>query len=638
MFQLSRTVWAALLGSLLISSAAAAAKDDDSAQCGMYLAVSSTSQADDTTWGLYAGKEISKDAPVGMPDVGINLLHLKANVAFGGSSNQKLKATEIDFLNRVVDFLEAFIWVPDAAGARFELQEGRTVTAIPGAGVVGGYNPKLTNAAWNHSSSYFRPAWGEEAAKEHPGRGAYSNFFNIGLKSTGQIVAGSEVFLDYGENWAEEDRKEELTKEDHSKIDETVEKMIQFFAKHENELDTTTKSQIYSFLTNDVMTAAVGSAKARKVTAILPTNPDDLQKVMEDGGSLAHSQPAVYRKMEWLEENGRCMDNIRAGASTIANAGRGAFSTRKIAKGALVAPVPLIQIPDKSVLDMHEVTPAGENGEYIRASDQVIGHQLVLNYCYGHPKSKMVFFPAGSVASLINHSDKPNAKLVWSEHPNHRKEWLKMNPRKLVDEENAYIGMMMEIVALRDIEPNEEIFIDYGPEWKAAWEAHVKEWNKKVAKGDIPKEWPIRALDMNDVYRTKTFKTEEELKKEPYPENVELKGFLMVQETTNVGTEEDPKFWGEPEDRTAYDSDNLFSVEILSNEKADDKSLVMPYNYTVRWTNIHGASTYVKDVPHQAFVFVDAPGTGDQFGDHAFRHPIGIPDDIFPTGAWRNQK
>jgi hypothetical protein len=34
-----------------------------------------------------------------------------------------------------------YIWVPLPAGSQFELEEGRTVTAIPGAGVLGGFNP-----------------------------------------------------------------------------------------------------------------------------------------------------------------------------------------------------------------------------------------------------------------------------------------------------------------------------------------------------------------------------------------------------------------------------------------------------------------------------------------------------------------
>jgi hypothetical protein len=274
MLRLSTTLWTALLGSLMLSSSAsaAAADDSDNAQCGIYLAVSSTSTVDDATWGLYAGKEISKDTTVGYPDVAMNTFHLKANVGFG--ANNRMKASEIDFLNRAVDFLEGFIWVPDAAGARFELAEGRTVTAIPGGGVLGGFNPKLTNAVWNHSSAYFRPALGEEPASSHPGRGSISPFFNVGLKSTEEIVAGSEIFLDYGENWAEEDKKEELSKEDHQKVDETILKMVQFFEKHENELDAHSKSQIYSFLGTDVMNAALGVRLVRYLPSCLPPRTD----------------------------------------------------------------------------------------------------------------------------------------------------------------------------------------------------------------------------------------------------------------------------------------------------------------------------------------------------------------------------
>jgi hypothetical protein len=633
------TAVAAVLVAVSTSSIAVAAQDmdTDQNQCGMYLAVSSTSTADDTTWGVYAGRTIAQEAPVGFPEVGINIFHLKANVAFQEGKNGKTSSSEVDFLNKVVDFLEAFIWVPDAAGARFESPEGRTVTAIPGAGVLGGFNPKLTNAVWNHSSAYFRPAWGEELGTAHAGRGAYSNFFNVGLQSTTEIVAGSEVFLDYGENWAEEDKKEELNKDDHTKIDATIVKMIAFFEKHKDELEAESKLQIYNFLIKDIMSASIGVGKGKKVAALMPPTPDALQKVMDDGGSLAYSQPTVYRKVEWLEEHGRCMDNIRPGTSTIPTAGRGAFATRTIAKDGLVSPVPLIQIPDKAILNMHDVTPTGD-GDYVRESDDVTGTQLVLNYCYGHPKSKMVLLPTGSSAGFINHSKKPNAKMVWSSHQHHNKVWMKTNPRKLVEEQNAYIGLMMEIVALRDIKEGEEIFIDYGDEWQAAWDAHVASWNKKVEKGDIPEEWPVRALDMNAFYEHMVYKTEVELETEDYPDNVNLKAFLMLLEGQGAGTVEDPKIWGEAEHATAYDSDNLNDMIILDREKVQGEGLIMPYNYTIKWTNNAGSHTFVKDVPHQAFVFVDAPGTGDQFTDGSFRHFIGIPDDIFPAGVWRNQK
>jgi len=141
---------------------------------------------------------------------------------------------------------------------------------------------------------------------------------------------------------------------------------------------------------------------------------------------------------------------------------------------------------------------------------------------------------------------------------------------------------------------------------------------------------------MNDEYRTKAYKTESELDEEPYPKGVALVAFLMIAESSETGTKEDPKHWSQPTGGTAYHSDNLFEPEVIDRVKLEDSSAAMPYNYTVRWTNNKGEHTFVKDVPHEAFLFVDEPETGDQFVENAFRHYIGIPDDVFPNGAWRN--
>ena len=42
--------------------------------------------------------------------------------------------------------------------------------------------------------------------------------------------------------------------------------------------------------------------------------------------------------------------------------------------------------------------------------------------------------------------------------------------------EKKYRGLSMEIYALRDIQLDEEIFLDYGIEWERAWERHVETW------------------------------------------------------------------------------------------------------------------------------------------------------------------
>ena len=212
-------------------------------------------------------------------------------------------------LANVVDWFEQYIWVPHSSGGQFEIIENdaRIVTAIPGGGVVGGYNPKMTNADWNHSSAYHREAWNEFPGVSHPGRGAYSNYFNVELASTEDIPAGKEVFLNYGDNWSEEDEdddKETITKEDFEKVDKTIEKMIAFFDKYESDLDDASKDEIYKFLVMDVLRAAAGKSKGKQLQEMLPSSPADLKKVIEDGGSFYLSSPGAIQSLKWFETNG----------------------------------------------------------------------------------------------------------------------------------------------------------------------------------------------------------------------------------------------------------------------------------------------------------------------------------------------
>ena len=97
--------------------------------------------------------------------------------------------------------------------------------------------------------------------------------------------------------------------------------MASFFEKYTTELDDKAKADIYDFLIRDVMGAAAGSAKGKKILDLLPSFPDVLPEVTKSGGSLAYSQPKSQRSTEWLQSHGRCIDNIRPGASKIPHAG-----------------------------------------------------------------------------------------------------------------------------------------------------------------------------------------------------------------------------------------------------------------------------------------------------------------------------
>jgi len=604
--------------------------------CGLYMATSSTSLSGEHKWGVYAGNDIEAEAPIGFGDLAIHNFQLMANNIWMTSAEEIFDDLEENHLANIVDWLEQFVWVPSMSGGQFEISDteygAKIVTAIPGTGVMGGYNPKLTNADWNHSIAYHREAWNEFPEEAHPGRGAYTNYFNMALSATEVIPAGREIFLEFGENWDNDKEKETLTKGDYEKVDRTVKKMVEFFDKHEGKLDSTSKQKIYEFLRQDVMEAAAGSDKANQIKEMLPNDPSNLSKILENGGTLASKSPGSMRSLEWLETNGLCMDNIKPGPSTIPYAGRGAFANRDIKTGGLVAPVPLIHIPDETILDMHPVDAYVLNNEaveeedaepelmYLRDSSEKVGIQLLLNYCWGHPKSAMLFLPVGAVASYINHApskDKVNAKMVWSEHDENNDEWLDYPLQPFAD----MGSLVVEIVATKDIKEGEEVFIDYGDEWQQAWDRHVEEWNKN--KED---SWPMRALDFNQEHKTKPFRTADD---EPYPDNVMVKCFLMVKKPEGDEIEIDSegrkiRYWSEADSgKSNLVSNNLFDCEINSREG---------YSYEILWDS--GKSiTVVKGVPHKAIVLIDRPETGDQHIWNSFRHYISM-GDIFPK-AWQ---
>lgn len=212
------------------------------------------------------------------------------------------------------------------------------------------------------------------------------------------------------------------------------------------------------------------------------------------------NQEKPQKTVKELKSNGICLDNIRPQQSNIVGAGRGAFAARFLPKGSIIAPAPLITIPSKDAFKMTQFITNSTTGE----REFIFGHQLLLNYCFSHTNSSLLFFPYSPTVNLINHdSEKPNAKLQWSTSPLHYgKEWLNDSIDKIKQLDRT--GLLLEFVATRDIEMGEEILIDYGEEWQEAWNKHVATWEPQFVDDY---EYPSR-LDQ-----------QEELSME-YPENI----------------------------------------------------------------------------------------------------------------------
>ena len=139
--------------------------------------------------------------------------------------------------------------------------------------------------------------------------------------------------------------------------------------------------------------------------------------------------------VDWIRNNGVCVDNIKLGRSTIEKAGRGAFAKRFIPAGNIIAPIPLLHVLDKNVFNLHS-WKVNEEGERVLDAE-IAGKQLLVNYCFGHMQSTLLFCQTTNTA-LINHKNKescsevtcgeqPNARIRWSEWDPSTKKWLSMS-------------------------------------------------------------------------------------------------------------------------------------------------------------------------------------------------------------------
>jgi hypothetical protein len=189
-----------------------------------------------------------------------------------------------------------------------------------------------------------------------------------------------------------------------------------------------------------------------------------------------------------------------------------------LAKGDMVAPVPVLQLHRK-----HMEIYDSEDIEHEDAEVRRVGSQLLLNYCFGHNETNLLLYPYSPVVNYINHNATDyNAKLRWSSDlPNHNSEWLKQSPNELIRKGHA--GLIMELVATRDIDIGEEILISYGDSWDRAWDDHVKQWEPQGYDDEHDARY-VSAAQLNQ--RVEWLRTMEEEENDPYPDNVNTGCFL----------------------------------------------------------------------------------------------------------------
>eukprot|EP00986_Skeletonema_menzelii_P007120 scaffold2761_cov137-Skeletonema_menzelii.AAC.1 len=401
--------------------------------------------------------------------------------------------------------------------------------------------------------------------------------------------------------------------------------------------------------------------------------------------------------IDHLFSHGSCLDNIYPGKSTNGY-GRGALASRLITGGSIVAPVPVLPLPrdELKFLRLKEwkkvdafrkrlVNEAadgkidGKGDELPLPPDMEWRQQLLLNYCYGHEQSSVLLFPYGLFVNYINHapsssesSDGPvaNVKLQWSERlmnsttTSNNFDLRSLTPSQLWDQSTRLEGLILELVALRDIQPDEEILLDYGSIWSEAWKEHSDQYPDSILKladdHTLEKEFSP-AYIMDDAVTN--LRTAEEQAQFPYPENVFTACFYRYENETTIqnDTVNKDKTKATPWKMSLglFDMTNLRPCKVISREPANDRFATpqqlqkqgQPPQGKMLYTAIiqnrpglpaneripKGTKHIVSGIPRGAFRFVDRPYASDIHLDGAFRHNIGVEEGIFPE-VWLDLK
>jgi hypothetical protein len=467
-----------------------------------------------------------------------------------------------------------------------------------------------------------------------PGAGAITMYHDLNWEITENVPAGSELFVKIGP--ASQAREKKIgyvpTGEDYEIADKVL-----FDALDLVRTEELTEEDYEDFLT---LTEEVTSEHIR---ALLPSDFNDIKSAAEMG-SAKFNIPTNIKTPEWLKENGWCIDDkLKDGISKIPQAGRGVFAKQFIKKGSSVAPFPVV-IFSRDFMDIRDTFRDEDTGRIMHKDDVIEGKQMTINYCFSHPNSSLMIIPNSAPVLYINHDgDNPNTKIRWIDAFNMKPDdWLSKSPDELL---KMGSGPMIEFYALRDIKADEEITVDYGPEWEAAWTKHVESWD--------PKEDDKNYIAASDYMEQGLFTvlTEEEQKDYPYPENLDTACYFTFHNHDDDDDEDDETLVeGVELDWSDYSTNRvhtdvgvfecLYHCNILSSQEVDGTKYyeVALNEYTnPQFTRYDSGKCwipgqiFVDGMPSEKIIIIDKPYTSDEHIDESFRHEIGVPEGFFPT-------
>lgn len=286
----------------------------------------------------------------------------------------------------------------------------------------------------------------------------------------------------------------------------------------------------------------------------------------------------------------------------------------------MVVPAPLVQIMDKSSLDLPS---AADNAT----------QQLLMNYCFGHRKANILLCPT-THATLINHdAQRANVRIRWA------KTEEGMENFRLGDLENlgkrgdgANTKLMFEYVATKDIKKGSEIYLDYGREWEQAFREHHRTWSPP--SGDtLPSLHTVNSMD-TPLMPTGSgdARFSYECKVEPYAR--EDLPFALELEDYRSNPVVDMEHWTEYMKVILGDNTNVCWYPCELSAEVDSEQSTYGVEVYSKFADPPKKIRRIQNMPRDRIRFAEAAYQSNQHLPSSFRHYIPVPDAMLPL-RWR---
>ena len=453
----------------------------------------------------------------------------------------------------------------------------------------------------------------------HYSYGASTQYHSMQYKVIEDIPAHAELLEYYGDEWFHKrpDYHHVPLSEDYQQAHE----LLRVWHRLEDSVSKELHRIMYSTMRNE--------ASSLRLKNALPVTYEEGLRAAQEGPeylTLEHQAKHIEkRQSEGIPPEGRCLQGggIEIRESPQLYRGQAAYATRIFKEGDLLTGSPLLHIVNGTSLFQlsHQVW-----NSHTREYETVVSenqHQLLMNYCWGHAESTLLLCPYASVVGVMNHyqntdsrinskTETPNVGVRWAPdgHMNHRSSLLQESLTTLG--ELTHSGLALDYYALREIQPGEELVLDYGKSWLKSWEKHVRNWKDDKTARDFNMEGPM------------ILRTQEEQEVNPYPLNIEMRCHpdLLSSYVPKKAEWYDP--YGEPIQGLECD---ILERYVWNGRISYLVHVTYTESDTVRYLHI-------SEVQRSFIRFADRPSEPLHHRD-AFRHPMHLPDELFPT-QWKD--